>query len=78
MYSEIRCKVVKCRKDHCCEWCGEDIEKGTEAKNRTYKFEGELNHAWMHLECFKAMEESDYDTVADGWYPGDNQRGKTI
>jgi hypothetical protein len=78
MYSEISCKTVKCKKNHQCEWCAEEIEKGATAQARSYKLEGELNNAWMHLECFKAMEDSPYDLVSEGWIAGEPKRGESL
>ncbi len=51
-------KIVKCRKDHQCEWCGIIIQKGGKAVIRIYKFDGDFNSSHQHLECYEAMVES--------------------
>jgi hypothetical protein len=78
-YTELSAVIVKKgRKDHQCEWCGEQIDKGAEHFHRTYIFEGTFNDGRMHMECMKAMDESDQDAIRDGWDVGDNKRGQPI
>lgn len=51
-------RIVKCRKNHQCEWCGILIQKGENAVIRTYLFDGDFNSAHQHPECYEAMKES--------------------
>ena len=62
--------IKSCRKEHRCKWCGGKIKKNETAYYRSYVFEGEFNHGWMHNICYKAMMESDKDDLCEGWYEG--------
>ncbi len=87
MYTELKSKVVKCRKAHYCRWCAEEIVKGSQARYRAYMYDGfkhdwmhleccEFKHDWMHLECYEAMGDIDwYDS--DMCTPGDFKRGSS-
>ena len=80
MSDELSCVIVKkVRKNHVCEWCGEDIVKGESAQCRVYKDDAELISAYDHLECLKALEQASYDSllVDDGFYIGEFKRGST-
>jgi hypothetical protein len=71
--------VKSTRKIHYCEWCGEEITKGRSCIYRSYVFSGDFNSGHMHLECYDAMNKTDWNTWYwdDGFYPGDMLRGKT-
>jgi hypothetical protein len=61
-------KIVKAQKNHICEWCGEDIPKGTDAWYRKYKWDGRFISAHQHKKCFSAMNRSDvYLITLDEW-----------
>ena len=74
-YVEIQEKRVRVRKAHSCEWCSEEIERGSYAMRRVYRFQGVFNDARMHQECYDAYRDSDHKDVCDGWIPGDFERG---
>ncbi len=57
--ASLQCKSVTARKKHCCEWCGQAIEKGDKAQYRVYVFDNDIVHDWQHPDCFEAMCESD-------------------
>jgi hypothetical protein len=69
-------RVVKLRKRHSCEWCGEAIEVGESCILRKYTFDGQFNNSRQHPECNTAMKNSDL-----GWEKsfefGQQLRGKT-
>ncbi len=73
--NDLQCKPVTTRKKHCCEWCGQAIEKGEKAQYRAYVFDGDFNSAWQHPDCFEAMCESDTFYLAEGFELGSNERG---
>lgn len=77
-YEELRCNHVKARKHHTCEWCGTAIQRGEKCMYRAYKFEGDFNHGWMHLECEHAMNKSPWDEVSEGFISGEQGRGCLI
>ena len=61
-YVSLEDKIVVCRKDHICIWCGEDIEKKEKARFLKGIYDGGFqNHHW-HIECHEASQK-DYD-----WY----------
>ena len=65
---------VVTRKTHKCDWCGEVIQKGSNVRFISGRFEGEFFSSRMHDECDAACSRS--DGVADeGYAPFDNQRG---
>lgn len=77
MYTELKRKIVKCRKKHQCAWCGENITIGESAEYRSYIFDDDFVDDWMHPECDAAcsevaIEEGEFDFV-----PGDFPRGST-
>ena len=78
-YQEINSKYISnTRKLHDCEWCGQDIEIGSEAHYRFYVFDGEKQSAYMHSECKRGCEWAYLDKqsdLADGWQPGEYDRG---
>ena len=71
---ELQCREITIRKDRVCEWCAELIEKGSRCQYRVYVFDG-FTVAYQHPECFKAMEDSPYWSLDQGWTPGDFRRG---
>lgn len=73
-YEEISCRRVKGRKTYSCSWCGDRIDVSEEHFSRAYIFEGNFNSDRMHIECFKAMEDSCHD-ISEGWISGEMQRG---
>jgi hypothetical protein len=75
-YRLIRHGDVKTRKRHRCEWCNEVIDIGSTVPSRTYFWEGAIQTAYMHPECWKAMESADQQDLEEGWTPGDFERGK--
>lgn len=77
-YQAIKEKVVKARNQYGCSWCNEKIEKDEKHFSRAYKFEGDFNSDRMHLECFRAMENSSHDIVSEGWLPGEFKRGEIV
>jgi len=50
-------KVVKARKDHVCNWCGEKIRKGEHYVYMSMKISGEFQIEKNHEDCDKAMNE---------------------
>lgn len=76
-YYEFKNKVVVCRKDHQCSWCGEMILTGEEAQNRRYIWEAQFVLSWEHPECYEAMTTLGWRDAQDGWMPGDYKRGST-
>jgi len=79
MSIELTNKIVKCRKPHKCEWCGETIDKNENAQYRSGVLEGEMYHGHQHIECYSAMMDSDYDDFDDGAFmPMEQERGKTM
>lgn len=56
----MRYETVKAtRKAHRCDWCGEGIPIGSEARTLTFPHEGSLVTTHRHPECAKACQESD-------------------
>lgn len=67
-------KQVKCRKAHCCIWCGEIIEAGDTVPFCKYVFEGAIHNDHYHPECNDVLRDYDrYDN--DGFTPYMFQRG---
>jgi hypothetical protein len=81
-YTEIQQKyITKTLKPHDCEWCGTQIEIGSEAWYRFYKFDNQKHSAYMHPECAQASAKASADPVCDltdGWLPGDYDRGEWV
>lgn len=77
MSTELKTKIVVCRKDHKCEWCNGDINSGEEAVSRAYIWEGDFISGHQHPECFGAMELSSEDIDEWGFEQGSLDRGKT-
>ena len=48
-------KVVKARKDHVCQWCGEKIHKGEKYVYMSMMVSGEFQIEKNHEDCDKAM-----------------------
>jgi DNA-directed RNA polymerase subunit RPC12/RpoP len=46
---------IKTKRNWNCEWCGQKILRGERAIKRIYKWDGYLNNARQHAECFNAM-----------------------
>ena len=69
--------IVTAKVRHRCAWCSEWCEVGEKRHNRAYRFDGEFQSDFLHLECHEAMCNSDisYD---DGFEYGAMERGKTI
>jgi len=76
MYTELKRKTVKCRKQHQCEWCAETLAIGESAVYRVYVFDGDLAKDWMHPECSEDMKSLDSVDLESGFVPGDNPRPK--
>ena len=74
-YTELKYNHPTGRKDHQCEWCGENIPKGEKHMSRSYIFDGDFIAGRMHLECETAMKKSPKDEISEGWCFGSNQRG---
>ena len=74
-YVELQAKIVRPRKNHECEWCGEPVLKGEKCNYRSFIFEQGPQSGWSHPECWLAMAEQDRDVLCEGWMPGDFQRG---
>lgn len=74
-YVEFKSTFPKTRKDHNCEWCNELIPKGLKCFYRSYMWEGEFNHGYMHLECYESMSATHSEDLMNGWTPGDFLRG---
>lgn len=68
--------IVKARKNHGCNWCGESINKGTKYESTFIVWDGDAWTRKMHPECAEAERAYDYDgdTVQ---YCGQFQRGHT-
>jgi hypothetical protein len=75
-------RIVRCRKNHRCEWCNTLIRKGDNAVVRKYKSDGEFISAHQHLECFEALKKSivngECGFYENSFYPGEAKKGKTI
>jgi len=69
------------RKEHRCDWCGEQILSGETYFRYSGIDEGEMQSSAMHLECAKAMEQdlAEFDGCACDWgfRPHEQDRGKT-
>lgn len=77
MSIELTHKIVKCRKEHRCDWCGETINTGDHAHYRTGIFEDSFYSGHQHPECYDAMMRSDFGWD-EGYSPMDQVRGKTL
>jgi hypothetical protein len=77
MYTELKRKVVNCRKAHMCAWCAEKINVGQSAQYRSYVYDGDFNNDWMHLECELACVEYALNEGSFEFMPGDFPRGST-
>ncbi len=62
---------ITCKKAHFCAWCGEPIVRGENARYRSGVHNGDFYSTYLHLECYEAMNKSDFDE----FYFGDQQRG---
>lgn len=76
MSVELTNKIVKCRKEHACDWCGEPIRIGEQARYRTGIFEDHFYSGHQHFECYNGMIRSDF--YDDGYEPMEQLRGKTL
>jgi len=74
-YTELSSTYPKSKKIYYCEWCGEKILKGEKHLKRVYLYDNEFEQGRMHLECEKAMLESDSFELQEGWSFGSNTRG---
>jgi hypothetical protein len=70
-FGEIR--TVKTRKDRRCEWCGEDIPKGSTVTYFGGMWDGDWQSWHMHPECHKSADLYDF---IDGFTPFENKRGR--
>ncbi len=77
MSVELTNKIVKCRKSHPCDWCGEGIKTGEEAHYRTGVYDGDFYHGYLHDECHTALLDSDFG-YDDEYTLRGQQRGKTL
>lgn len=81
-YTEINSKYIsKTRKPHSCEWCGTQVEVGSEAWYRFYELDGDTHSAWKHPECARACDKANADPqqdLRDGWQAGDYDRGEYV
>ena len=68
---------VKLRKSRPCEWCGQVIEKGTEAYRGKGIFDGEFYDYREHPECADAMNDDPY-MAQDGFTPHENERPERL
>lgn len=74
MYTELKSKEVKCRKEHKCGWCNEHIYPKETAWYRVFIFDGDFVCEHQHLECKEALERSlIYND--EGYCMGAQQRG---
>lgn len=64
----IETKIVKARKEHCCEWCNEAIVKGARYQNFTGKDDTGVYHFKSHLICQFVADQltSKYAVYPDG------------
>ena len=76
-YTGLKEKLVVCRKNHYCSWCGETIEVGEEVMYRAYIFDGDFHASYEHKECLVAIIESNEDLADFGYEECQQQRGKT-
>jgi hypothetical protein len=60
MATLLKDKVVKCRKEHPCFWCGERIPIGSNASTVAFVDDGDLISYHTHLECRKAADGMDF------------------
>jgi hypothetical protein len=73
-FGEMR--SVKTRRDCRCEWCGEDIPKGSDAQYFGGRWQDEWQNWHIHPECYKAsILERTY--MEDGFSPYEHERGTT-
>ena len=70
-------KTVKCRKNHKCGWCGDQIDYDDQAHYRSGIYDGEFFSEYMHPECWDALGRSDMSLVDYEFSPMEQQRGKT-
>lgn len=73
----ISASYPRARKQYACEWCGQKIEVGEKHYSRTFRFDG-FQTGRMHLECEKAMRDSNRDELSDGWSFGEMARGVPV
>jgi hypothetical protein len=71
-FGEIR--IVKTRKDRRCEWCGEDIPKGSTVPYFGGMWDGDWQSWHMHPECREAST-LDRSYMEDGFSPYEHARG---
>jgi hypothetical protein len=76
VYTEVKAKTPKARKEYRCGWCGQKIEVGLKHFSRAYVWNGDFNTDRMHLECKDAMDRSDTGMLSEGWSPGSFARGE--
>ena len=72
----VNTPVKAIRKKRRCAWCGESMQVGEPAVKNSQVFEGEFNCFYLHPECSKALDESDFNEIMDGWQPWEQKRGK--
>ena len=69
--------VKRAHRKHKCEWCGEEIPKGSSYQKTAGKFEGDFQSSCQHSECFRAMNSLSYRELEDGYMPYEYARGRT-
>ena len=57
MYQNLQTKNIKARKQHKCDWCGRDIEKGEEYERQKYICDGNFFEWHSHLSCSRVATE---------------------
>lgn len=78
MSTNLTDKFVICRKDHKCDWCGQGMAAGEKAHYSSGVFDGDFYSGHQHLECHKAILDSDdWHMNTEGYQPYEQQRGKT-
>lgn len=63
----------KAKKEHRCNWCGQQILVGEVYLRSRVVYEGEPQNNKLHLECADAAAE-DYREWGEGYMPYENER----
>lgn len=61
------------KKEHRCNWCGQQIVVGEVYLRSRVVFEGEPQNSKLHLECADAAAE-DFREFGEGYMPYENER----
>ncbi len=75
MISETKTSIS--RKEHKCDWCGEQILIGEKNVNWSSKDDGEWTYCRVHVECSDAIEREDFGSN-DFWSFYEGHRGMTM